>query len=441
VKVLIVSLDSVGEGLALALRAAKAGHDVRIWFGKDCHPDVGDGFGEIARVPEWLSSIKWADLVIPTANHQYTAKFDQLRRAGVKVFGPSVQSAALEVKRGLGMEFFKLHGIEVPPWQEFKSLEAAEEHARANETRYVFKTLGDEEDKSLSYVAQSPADMVARLQRWQRLGLNPKGPVMLQEVIDGTEIGVARWMGTEGWVGPIEENFEFKKLLSGNCGPNCGEAGTVLKYLKAGSKLFDAVLAPLEEPLRALGHLGCVDVNCIVDRAGRAWPLEFTMRLGWPAFNLELAAHQGDPVQWMYDACAGKDTLKASPKVIAGVVLAQPDYPYSRRPPEETVDIPIYGVTAENEPYLYPQSLKRTPMPDMVAGTVQNVPTWATCGDYVLVVTGTGRTVHQAAMRAYDTLAQLKLADGIYRDDIGEKLAEEIPTLQAHGYATDFLYE
>jgi hypothetical protein len=29
----------------------------------------------------------------------------------------------------------------------------------------------------------------------------------------------------------------------------------------------------------------------------------------------------------------------------------------------------------------------------------------------------------------------------IYRDDIGEKIAEELPKLQEHGYATEFEYE
>jgi len=441
VKLLIVSMDCVGEGLAFALRCAKAGHEVRIWFNPVNHPDVGVGFEGIARVREWLSSAKWCDLLVPTGNHKFMPKLAQLRAAGVKVYGPSVESAALEVKRGLGMKFFAAHGIEVPAWEQFTSLEDAEEHVRKTGERYVFKTLGDEEDKSLSYVAKSAADMVARLQRWQRLGLNPKGPVMLQAVIEGVELGVSRWMGTEGWVGPPNENFEFKKLLAGNCGPNCGEAGTVMKYVKSGSKLFDEVLGPLEAPLRALGHLGDIDVNCIVDKAGRAWPLEFTMRLGWPAFNLQVATHQGDPCEWMLDACNGKDTLKVTPKVITGVVLAQPDYPYSRKKPEETEAIPIYGVTPENEPYLYPQSVQKIPLPDMVAGTVSSRPMWATCGDYILVATGTGKTVRQAAMRAYDTLAQLDLSDGIYRDDIGEKLEEELPQLQAHGYATDFLYE
>lgn len=439
-KLLIVNLDSVGEGLAFALRCAKAGHDVRIWFAKETHPETGTGFKTIKRVEQWLSSAQWADLIVPTGNHLFMAKFEQLRRAGVKVFGPSDVSARLEIKRAFGMEFFEKHGIQCPKWQQFKTLADAEAHVRKTGERYVFKTLGDEEDKSLSYVGKSPADLIARLQRWTKLGLNPKGPVMLQEVVDGVEVGVSRWMGSEGFVGPYNENFEHKKLLSGNCGPNCGEAGTVQKYVDA-SKLGEEVLAPLEESLVKMGHAGDIDVNCIVDDEGQAWPLEFTCRLGWPAFNIQVATHAGDPCQWMLDALNGKDTLKVIPKIACGVVLAQPDYPYSERTPEELADIPIYGVTSDNEHYLYPQSVKRAKLPDMKGGEVVEREIWATSGDYIMVVTGTGKSVRQATTRAYDTVRELQIADLMYRDDIGEKLEEEIPKLQMHGFATEFHYE
>ena len=439
-KVLIINMDSVGEGLAFALRCAKAGHDVRIWFDKSGNPDTGKGFGNITRVENWLASAKWADLILPTGNHAFIPKFDYLRKAGIRIFGPSAGSAKLEIKRAFGMDLFKACGIDIPPFDQFDTLAKAEAHVRKTEERFVFKTLGDEEDKSLSYVGKSPADMIARLQRWQRLGMNPKGPVMLQKFVPGIEVGVSRWMGKEGWVGPYNENFEFKKLLSGNCGPNCGEAGTVMKYCES-SDLGDKVLGPLEEALQGMGHLGDCDVNCIIDEAGKPWPLEFTTRLGWPAFNLQIASHKGDPAQWMLDACEGKDTLETHKSIVCGVVVAQPDYPYSKETKAVTSDIPIYGVSPENQSYLYPQSVKVEKMPDMDGDKVTERKIWCTTGDYVLVAVGRGKTVRKAATRAYDTIKDLHIPDMIYRDDIGEKLEEEIPKLQEHGFASEFTYE
>lgn len=439
-KLLIINMDSVGEGLGMAVRAAKAGHQVKIWYDKGNHPETGAGFKHIERVDSWLAEARWADLILPTGNHQFLAKLDALKSAGLPVFGPSQKSAALEIKRALGMQFFEKAGIEVPAYSQFPTLEAAAAHVAKTGERYVFKTLGDEEDKSLSYVAKSPADLIARIERWQRMKLDPAGPVMLQEFIPGIEFAVSRWMGKDGFVGPYNENFEHKKLLSGNCGPNCGEAGTVLKYVSA-SKLGDAVLAPLEESLVKLGHLGDVDVNCMVDDQGKPWPLELTMRLGWPAANLMWGLHKGDPIEWMCDALAGIDSLEVRDKVCCGVVIGQPDYPYSTKPKTELEGVPVYGVGAKNEAYLAPQSVKIDTMPDMNGEKkLTRRPIWCTTGDYICVVAGQASTVSRAAARAYGTVQELHIPDMIYRDDIGEKLEEEIPKLQAHGFAAEFKY-
>lgn len=436
---LILNLDSVGEGLPLAIRAAKAGHKVKIWMSKDNHAETGNGFRGIEKIDNWLSAARDADLIVPTGNHDYMPKLDMLKKMGVSVFGPSVKSADLEVKRADGMKFFEKHDIECPEWQQFPTLAAAEAHVRKTGKRYVFKTLGSEDDKSLSYVGKSPADMIARLQRWQKLNMAGKGPFMLQTVVDGVEFGISRWMGTDGWIGTPNINWEFKKLLSGNCGPNCGESGTVMQYVEE-DKLFDSVLAPLEDDLVAMGHLGDIDVNCIIDESGKAWPLEFTCRLGWPAANIMWASHKGDPIQWMKDACDGKDTLETSPAVACGIVLAQPDYPHSKFTKAEVCDIPVYGVTRENQKYIAPQAIKIDTMPDMEGTEVVERPIWCTTGDYLAVVTGLGNTVKKACERAYSTVKEIHVPNLMYRDDIGESLEESIPILQKHGYAEDIRY-
>jgi phosphoribosylamine-glycine ligase len=82
-----------------------------------------------------------------------------------------------------------------------------------------------------------------------------------------------------------------------------------------------------------------------------------------------------------------------------------------------------------------------TLMPDMDGEQLVEREMWATAGDYLCVVTGTGRSIKQAAERAYKVVDDLHIADMIYRDDIGEKIADELPKLQEFGYATEFNYE
>lgn len=437
--VLIINSDCVGEGLAFALKCVEAKHKVRLYLDPDNNPTTGDGFAGVEKISNWVASVKWADVVFVTGNHKFIERLDALKKRGIKIFAPSKESTSLEINRGKGMKFLEKHGIQVPEYQEFKTLADAEAHVRKTEQRFVFKTLGDEDDKSLSYCSKSPADMIARLQRWQRLGMNPEGSVMLQEFIPGTEFAVSRWMGAKGFIGLYNENFEHKKLLSGNAGPNCGEAGTVQKYVDQ-SQIGDEVLAPLEKALVEMGHLGDIDVNCIVDEHGQAWPLEFTCRPGWPAFNIMLMEHE-DPVEWMLDACNGKDTLKCKTDVACGIVLAQPDYPYSKATKKEVADIPIYGIRKGNKAHIQPQSVKVSKQPTMDGDKVVEKPIWSTTGDYLMVVTGLGDTVKQACARAYKTVSQIEVPDMIYRDDIGEKLKKEIPILHNQGYALEFEYQ
>lgn len=438
-KLLILDHDAIA--LAFALRCVRAGHTVR-WFIRPQESNsqqVGDGFKGIEKVSNWVSSVKWADLIWATGNDDYLPKLDALRKSGVKFFGPSAKSADLEIRRASGMKFLEDAGIEVPEYNQFKTLAEAEVYVRKHPQRYVFKTLGDNEDKSLSYVSKDAADMVARLQRWQKLKMNPKGPVMLQQFIPGVEFAVSMWMGSEGFIAQPNENFEHKKLLSGNCGPNCGEAGSLLKYVTT-STLAASILYPLEESLSKLGHLGAIDLNCIIDEQGHPWPLEFSCRPGWPTFNIMLSQHKGDPVEWMLDACNGKDTLEVSPQVGCGIVLTIPDFPYSNKTKAERSDIPFYGVSSKNRQYIAPQCLKVTKQPVMEGGQIIEKEIWSSAADYLAVVTGLGKTVHQACERAYSTIKQLHVPDLMYRDDVGEKLKEEIPKLQKHGFAQSWEY-
>ena len=439
-KVLVIETEDAGCGLDFVLRCIQHGHKVRYWTPAEKKYEFGKGFPGVERIDNWATSFKWADLVFMTGNDKFLPRIGVMQKGNIKFFGPSQASADLEIKRELGMKFLEKHGIECPTFKTFPNLDAAEAYQRKSSDRHVFKTLGSEEDKSLSYVGKSPADMVARIQRWKKLGMTLKGPCMLQQFIPGIEFAVSRWLGAEGWIGLPNENFERKKLLSGDAGPNCGESGTVMKYCNE-SVLFDEVLDPLEDDLIKMGHLGDIDINCIIDEKGKAWPLEFTMRPGWPAFNIMIATHKGDPVEWMLDACKGEDTLDVSTAIACGIVVAQPDYPHSNATQREVTDIPIYGVTPKNRRYIAPQSVKMAVLPQMEGDQIVEKPMWATAGDYLAVVTGTGKSVKQAAERAYAVVKELHVPDMMYRDDCHEKMEKDIPELHEHGYATEFTYE
>lgn len=428
----LLVVDQDGVGLSFCLRASQAGHEVR-WFIKqrdsisDC---VGEGFKGITKINNWVSSAKWADLILSTSNDDYIEKFDSLRKHGMPIFAPSVESVKLEVNRGFGMKALEKAGIECVPYKTFKTMAEAEKHVLKTEERFVFKTLGDNEDKSLTYVSKSPADMVA----WMRRTPPPKGEVMLQTFIKGIEMGVSRFMGTKGWVGQWNESFEHKKLMPGNFGPNTGEMGTVA-YFTPESKLGNDTLDKLGDYLMEIGHIGDTALGFMIDEKGKPWPTEWTCRLGWPIANMMLGATKGDPVTWMKDALDGKDTTSFSEEIGTCLVLTHADFPHGRCEEEETCNLPIYGITKGNQRHIHPQAVQMLKLPDMKDDKVIERPMWATAGDYVCVVTGFGKNVKQSSARAYKTAKEIHVSNGILRDDVGEGLEEQLPKLHEMGYA------
>lgn len=435
----VLLIDQEALGLDFVLRCAEAGHEVR-WFRWSNKPlRDGEGFAGFKIVENWREHMAWArgGLIACTGNCRYIDELDRFRDLGFKIFAPTRQSANLEIKRSLGMEAMKAVGIDIPPYQCFPDLEAAEVYARKAGRPLVFKTMGDEDDKSLSFVAHDPAEMVGWIGRKIARGMKLRGPCMLQDKIDMlAEFGVSGWVGPDGFLpGRWQVCFEHKKLMAGDNGPNTGEQGTVCQYAES-EKLADLALKPMEGILRTLGHRGDFAVGVGIDQAGKAWPFEFTCRMGWPAFYIQVASHRGDVAQWMRDLLDGKDTLRVSRDVAIGVVCAQPNYPYNKSPPEVVEGNPISGLDGVwNDAHLVSVMIGRGQK--MTGDKVVDAKVHQTTGEYVLVATGLGRTVEKARARVYETVDAISIPNMIFRNDIGAALEKKLPALHRFGYAKE----
>lgn len=438
--VLIIDID--GLSLSFAWRCVQAGHQVR-WFvkpGDEVNPDTGMGFRGIEKINNWVASIKWADLVLLTGNSEYVERLDAFKKRGVPVFAPSVASAKLEIDRKAGMEFMEKIGIEVAPYVTVKSIDEAIKTVKKTEERYVIKTLGDCEDKSLTYVSKSPADMVETLNRWKLEGINPKGDLMLQTFIKGIEVGVSRFMGRDGWVGQWNVSHEFKKMMSGDYGPNTGEQGTIAYFTK-NEKLAEETLSKAEKGLMELGHIGDSAIGFIITEEGKYYPTEWTLRPGWPCAQLFLGATEGDPVEWMLDALNGKDTTSFKEDIGCILVMGHKGFPIQKNTIKEVSGYPIYGITRGNKKHIHPYGIQIKPMLDDQDGKIVERPMWNTSEGAVLSVTGFGKDVKQATERAYKTTGQLHVANMMLRDDVGDKLEEELPKLHKLGFCLHCDYE
>jgi phosphoribosylamine---glycine ligase len=440
VRVLLVDYD--GIGLDLAYRAVEAGHEVK-WYmppHKDKSPiRMGDGFEGIEKVTAWQPWMNWAKkgggLIVNLYNDvKITTELDKFRDFGFPVFGPTVKSAELERNRGLGMKMIEKHGIEVPHFETFKTLDEAIDFAWKADQPYCFKPLGDEPDKALTYIAHDPADLVAWLEKQSENGLKLKGPCILQEKIDMIcEVGIAGWMGKNGFLpGKFNVNFEYKKLMPGDYGPATGEMGTVCKYVEGG-RLVDEILLPFEETLIELGHIGDTDIGCGIDSKGRIWPFEFSMRFGFPSTPIVVACHTCDPVEWMREAAVtGKDLLEVDNRTSIGVLMCRPPFPMSEDP-EGNSGYVISGIE-EVWDHVSPVGMMIGSGPVEGDSGLEKGMVYKTAGDCVCCVTALGADVHDIIPAVYETVKKIKYPDPIVRIGIGEDLEDKLPKVKIFGF-------
>jgi phosphoribosylamine--glycine ligase len=432
----ILILDNAGLALDFALRAVDCGHKVKHYIPeRPATKYIGAGLSDVVR--DYKSWINWADLIFLPDNIHYQTLTDRLKRqdGGPAVFGATAESAAWEIDRKKGMDMFKAAGIPTAPYQVFTKMDAAISFIKKNKKRYVAKPTGDDgSDKTIAYCAKGVADMLFMMEKVKKDQGN--SPFMLQEFIPGVEMAVGGWLGPHGFNSAYCENWEFKKLLNGDLGVNTGEMGTVLRYT-TNSKLAQKVLTPLEDLLVSTGHTGYVDVNCIVDEDGNPWPLEFTMRPGWPTFNIQQVLHTGDCAEWMLDLVNGldqKNTLKNT--VAIGVYIAIPDFPYANRSVEEVKGTPLYGITEGLMEWFHPLELMMGVAPKEVAGEIVSCPMPVSAGNSLCVITATGPTIQNAQEKVYRRVKRLSSpASLIYRTDIGTRLRKQLPLLQRAKFA------
>jgi phosphoribosylamine--glycine ligase len=440
VKILFV--DKSGDGLLdLAIRAKRAGHDVRYHLGSYDAVKRPVGRGLVERVGDWRGSMRWADLVLLGGNGAWMREMDAWKAQGVPIIGASSEAAQWELDRLRGMAVFKRAGIPTPPFRHVNNYAEAVAYVLDRDEGIAIKPSGDVADKSLSFVAKSAKEAVWRLKRWEKEGKRFPQGLILQDRIEGIEFAVGAWFGPSGFAEGWEENFEEKRLFAGSLGPNCGEAGTVIRLVSV-SKLAQKVLRPIEEQLARTGFVGNVDVNCIVDDEGNPWPLEFTVRFGYPAINIELALHKSDPIEFLACVASGDKPPKRNLDTIAvGVVLAVPPYPFGHERAAEVVNVPIWGVTPGIEDDLHFCDVMEGNAPLAAVGSLKYETCLATAGSYVCVATGVGASVTEARRQSHRVLDRLTIpVSPFWRNDIGLRLRSQLPKLQEHGYATDMRY-
>jgi len=416
------------EGLItdIAWQVIKEGHEAKLWIQAPGEQDIADGF--VAKVKNWRKELDWADVVVfDDVLGGMGAMADELRAQGKLVVGGSPYTDRLEEDRAFGQQELKGAGVAIIPQENFNSFDEAMAYVQANPTRYVLKPSGEaQNDKRLLFVGEEEdgRDVVQVLQDYKQHLSHKVKEFQLQRRIIGVEVAVCAFFNGKEFVTPICVNFEHKKLFPGDIGPATGEMGTSMFWSEP-NKLFNATLKKMEAKLAEARYTGYIDINCIVNNNG-IYPLEFTSRFGYPCVSIQqegLLTPMGDVLRGLADGSATQ--LRARSGFQIGVRIVVPPFPYNDPETLENTskDSVILFKTPSREGF-HIEDVRTADGEWLVTGT----------SGVVMIVCGTGPTMKQAQRMAYNRVRNVMIPHMYYRDDIGERWAEDSDRLHAWGY-------
>ncbi len=422
-KFLFVSLSGlIGD---IAWQVLKEGHEVRYFIDADKERDIADGF--VPKTTDWRADVEWADVVVFDDTLGQGKIASELRQQGKLVVGGSETTDRLEDDRTFGQEELRKAGVNIIPFKEFTDFDEAAAYVRQNPSRYVIKPSGEAQNvKRRLFVGEEEdgGDVVRVLEAYKHVIAAEIPVFQLQKRVTGVEVAVGAFFNGHRFVEPININFEHKKLFPGNLGPSTGEMGTSM-FWSGPNKLFNQTLKKMERLLLRERYVGYVDLNCIVNANG-IYPLEFTSRFGYPTIFIQQEGMTTPIGEVLHGLAAGTmDRFKTKSGFQVGVRVIVPPYPFDDDKTFDEISKEAVIVFKKSTPEeVHIEDVKLVNGQWLVAGT----------SGVVLTVVGLGPTMRQAKAAAYARLKNILIPNMYYRDDIGDRWAEDSDRLHNWGY-------
>ncbi len=323
---------------------------------------------------------------------------DELRTAGIAVFGPSKAAAQLEGSKHFAKGVMRDAGVPTAKSFTCENRVEIEKALDAFGAPCVVKDDGLAAGKGVVVTE----DREVALQH--ALACNR---VVIEEYLKGPEIslfGISD--GTN--ILPMQPAQDFKRAYDNDEGPNTGGMGAYSPLPWAPTDIVEdtyrQVLAPMIAEMAARGtpFVGLLYAGlAVTDRGIRV--IEFNARFGDPETQVLIPRLKTPLAQLLYKAATGDlidSVLEWSDDSAVTVVLAANGYPADVRTGDEISNLkPVDGVTIFH------------------AGTKENG-ALVSSGGRVLTATGLGSDLTEARDKAYRTISQIQLAGSFYRNDI-----------------------
>jgi phosphoribosylamine---glycine ligase len=318
---------------------------------------------------------------------------DQLRHAGVAVFGPSAAAAQIEGSKSFAKEVMASAGV--PTAQRLSVARPA----------CVVKVDGLAAGKGV-FVCRTQTELDEGLRAASALG----GTLLIEELLEGEELSLLAICDGRNAV-PLAPAQDFKRLEDGDQGPNTGGMGSYSPVPGIGPAEIEELLETVHRPVlaelsrRGAPFIGVLYAGLMLTDSGPR-VLEFNCRFGDPETQSILPRLDADLLPALAAAAAGDlggDELATGDRATVTVVLVGAD-------PLDRGDrgTPIEGVDdAEAAGALV-----------FHAGTAERSGRLLTNGRRILNVTAVGDDVAAARAAAYEGVGRISFDGMKYRTDI-----------------------
>jgi len=421
VRVCVASLFS--EGIWFAHLMAKQGHDVSAIVSEARYAEALGGMVQLMPGAETYYPEKYDLILFDTTG---MGKDADAAREKVPTIGDSTLADELEENREFSLDFMQKCGIQVAPWEVFTDPSDAIRYIRKTKKRLVFKPIGDQDDKSTTYVSRSAEDL---LHYFDVLFRDAKvSKFVLQEYVAGTEVSTEAYINESGCYA-LSHTLETKKLMNGDVGPNTGCSGSLVWLANRENLLFEKGLKKAIGPLQEMGYVGPIDLNTIVNQEG-CFGLEFCPRFGYDADALLtrlIGLNWGD---FLYAIATDQRPAEIIPRATfcASVRLSVPPYPCEGLPQKfYKAGIPIEGLTEKNFDRFFVYDVRQR------VEDADDLETAGICG-WVGSPLALGETIGQAFDGAYSMLKEVRVPNGMYRTDVGHNTAKRYAELRDAGW-------
>lgn len=423
-KILVVGTGAREHALVRRLSQDSVPHDLHAAPGNpgmEAHAAIHDvSLGDSAALTALALELGIELVVIGPEAPLVAGLADDMREAGLTVFGPSKAAAELEGSKDFAKRIMSEAGVATArsiTVTDPALLEAALDDINpGGSTPYVVKADGLAAGKGV-VVTSSREEALAHARDCLASGAHGSR-VILEEYLDGPELSVFCVCDGERAV-PLVPAQDFKRAFKGDEGPNTGGMGAYspLPWLDENAAMSATVETITEPVVRAMRERGTPFTGLLFCGLAATSTglkvIEFNVRFGDPETLVVLERLESDLGELLHAAAtgdlAGTPDLAWRDESAVAVVLASEGYPLAAQTGREITGLDEAG--EEGCTVIH-------------AGTARDSDgTLRSSGGRVLSVVARENTLEGARVRAQSTIARVLLEGSHYRTDIAERAA------------------